>query len=404
MIKYGKIKMVITMQEKEQVIQAQALLLILTVVSVFASDVPYLCILFAGLLMILFTLRSLSDEVDRLTPVAQILLSSIFASVGGGWLFFLIFYECRIFKNRWGQIVLPSVAYCFGSVILRKESLPQIILNALILAVLSGGLKLIEQVTMSYILARMGNSHAVTVAAVNEMYEKKLNRELTIKNYLADKNARLEERENISRNIHNSVGHSITAAIMTLDAADMLFDTNPDKAREKMNTANERIRTGLSAIRHAVRVLDRESEFISMTDFISELNAVIDNFVMDTTLAVAADFSDVGRELQIPHEHTEFLTGAMQELLTNGVRHGNADSFCVSLTADSGHIKLAVSDNGDSDFSEENRQERIQNGFGLKKLISYAGRCGGSAVFLNENGFRTEITLPLTEHEDYKLP
>ena len=86
--------------------------------------------------------------------------------------------------------------------------------------------------------------------------QKKLAKELVIKNYLADKNARLEERENISRNIHNSVGHSITAAIMTLDAADMLYDTAPDKAREKMNTANERIRTGLEAIRQAVRVLD----------------------------------------------------------------------------------------------------------------------------------------------------
>ena len=59
---------------------------------------------------------------------------------------------------------------------------------------------------------------------LNEMHEKRLNQELTKQNYLADKNARLVERENISRNIHNSVGHSITAAIMTLDAADMLYD------------------------------------------------------------------------------------------------------------------------------------------------------------------------------------
>ena len=121
------------------------------------------------------------------------------------------------------------------------------------------------------------------------MYSKKLNQELVIKNYLADKNARLEERENISRNIHNSVGHSITAAIMTLDAADMLFDTAPKLAREKMNIANDRIRTSLDSIRHAVRVLDNENKFITVNDFISELVAVTDSFVMDTMIKIYTD-------------------------------------------------------------------------------------------------------------------
>lgn len=120
-----------------------------------------------------------------------------------------------------------------------------------------------------------------------------MNRELVIKNYLADKNARLEERENISRNIHNSVGHSITAAIMTLDAADLLSEKDPNQAREKLNAANRRIRTGLEAIRHAVRVLDEESESISAWDFLQELNDLTDSFVMDTTVQVYQDYNDL---------------------------------------------------------------------------------------------------------------
>lgn len=231
------------------------------------------------------------------------------------------------------------------------------------------------------------------------MYSKKLNQELVIKNYLADKNARLEERENISRNIHNSVGHSITAAIMTLDAADMLFDTAPKLAREKMNIANDRIRTSLDSIRHAVRVLDNENKFITVNDFISELVAVTDSFVMDTMIKIYTDFENVNQEVIIPHEYTEFLTGALKELLSNGVRHGNADIFTVTLTADSCNIKLKVVDNGKSNFSSENQKERIENGFGLNKMISYIKKCGGDMTFSNENGFKTEMTLKLLKEE-----
>ena len=101
---------------------------------------------------------------------------------------------------------------------------------------------------------------------VSEMHEKRLNRELVKQNYLADKNARLLERENISRNIHNSVGHSITAAIMTLDAADMLYDVKPDEARKRMNDANERIRGSLESIRRAVRTLDDEEGTMPISD------------------------------------------------------------------------------------------------------------------------------------------
>lgn len=388
-----------TMNKNIEFLQAEILLLILTVISIFTSANPYLSILFAGLLMMVFTMRSLSEQSGKLVFAVQLILSILFAVIAGGVIPFLIFYECRIGKRRLAQVFFSPTVYLVCEVLGGRKSLPQIICNMLILLVVSGVIRLAEHLIESYISAKKQISRAVSVTAVNEMYEKKLNRELTIKNYLADKNARLEERENISRNIHNSVGHSITAAIMTLDAAEMLFDTAPDKAREKMNTANNRIRTSLNEIRHAVRVLDQGNKFISMADFIEELQAVIRSFEMDTTIVVRTDFADLREDLNIPHEHTEFLTGAVQELLTNGVRHGNADVFGISLTADSGHIMLKILDNGKSDFSEENRQERIHNGFGLKKLISYVKQCGGSASFVNDNGFLAELVVPLIEEE-----
>ena len=260
---------------------------------------------------------------------------------------------------------------------------------------------------------------------INEMHEKRLNRELTIKNYLAEKNARLVERENISRNIHNSVGHSITAAIMTLDAADMLYDVKPDEARKRMNDANERMRGSLESIRRAVRTLDVETGTISAIDLKASMDAIIDEFVMDTEMkvdkiyempnkiyvsdadklsedalpddnaGVSGEEEDRSVEIPIPREHAEFLTGVLKEFLTNGVKHGNATEYVVLLKGDSAHISLVVKDNGKSDFTPENSRRRIENGFGIKKIISYVERCGGKAAFTNENGFRSEVELPI---------
>lgn len=423
------------------------------------SALPESFILLAGfsLLMILFTARSLSEEQGRLLAAAQLLLSTVLCLFSGNYLLFLLFTEYRGGKRQGLRFCLPAIFY-LAMVLLagvlsyiqtyalkkipegmlakwrafmpefflkyQEKSLAEKLLSFLILVFLSGILYIVEKMISGYMAAREQTTRAVTVAAVNEMYEKKLNQELALKNYLAEKNARFQEREAISRNIHNSVGHSITAAIMTLDAADMLFPNSPDAAREKMNIAAGRIRESLSSIRRAVRVLDTENEWISWEDFVNSLAEISERFTMDfsTTdnpIRVRSDFApthgnpqDAGQAaLQdcgvlsqeynqtgnraLPREHTEFLTGAFQELLTNGVKHGHADSFIVHLSADSAHVRLSVLDNGNSDFNEGNLQERLEKGFGLKKLVSYAKNCGGMTSFSNENGFLAEISLPL---------
>lgn len=390
--------MVIFMKQTENFLQDSILLIILTAAAVFTSPAPYICLMLCGIHMILLTLRSLSDRPCRLLTLVQLALSTVYAVISGRAAACLVF--CILREKKPFRIALPWLFYGAVQITLSRLSLPVILFRCCGLLGAAFLICLTEALVLGYLSAKDRITGAVTVTAVNEMFEKKLNQELTMKNYLADKNARLEERENISRNIHNSVGHSITAAIMTLDAADMLFDSAPHMAREKMNAANQRIREGLASIRHAVRVLDADSAFISAGDFISEITAVTESFVMDTMIKIRTDLSDIPPELTIPHEHTEFLTGALQELLSNGVRHGNADMFTVSVTADSRHIRLSAADNGKSDFSQDNARERIRSGFGIKKLISYAERCGGSAVFENDNGFRAALTLPLYKEEE----
>lgn len=374
------------------------LLVILTFTALFTAHNPYLPVMLAGVLMIVFAIRSI-EEYGGSLMIIQLVFSALFVLLSDNVFSYLIFAECKKQDKKYLNIFFSPIMFVLSRIFVRDMIMAEIIVYVIALTGISWLIYIIQKIVSDYLFVKDRVVQTVSVTAINEMYEKKINRQLIIKNYLADRNARLEERENISRNIHNSVGHSITAAIMALDAADMLLETAPKMAREKMNTANGRIRQSLSSIRSAVRVLDSDKTPMLMEDFISGLRAVSDSFMTDTNLKVRGDYDHADKEIKISQEYAEFLTGAVLEFLTNGVRHGGADAFTVVLTTDSKHLKISVRDNGKSHFSKKNQKILIENGFGLKKIMLYADKCGGQTAFSNENGFRAVITLPIMEEE-----
>ena len=371
------------------------IILLLLIAGLFFGEEAALLIITAGLLIILVTYRSFKEEPWVPEIMIRVTLMICFAGLSGSWIGCIIFFlmhDVAIWIRGLCGVILSVLA---EQVLQRTETPAESILHALLLIVIFTLLECIYRGIRRMQEHRQREEERIRISNVSEMHEKQANEELLRQNVLAEKNARLVERENISRNIHNSVGHSITAAIMTLDAADMLYEVKPEEARKKMNDANERIRGSLESIRRAVRVLDEEATEIAASDLIANMESIIHEFVMDHIFRVDRDFSRLPEDGRIPGEHAVFLTGALQEFLTNGVKHGHATEFVVIMMGDSAHIRLEVSDNGTGDFTEENRDSRIRSGFGIKKIISYAEKNGGKAEFANDHGFRSMVELPI---------
>ena len=371
------------------------IIIILTLVSLFTSKSLALFIVAAGLLMVLVTYESFNEEKSRVLFVLELILMTFFAVLSGGFAGFIVFFLLKSVRE-YIRITLGVCLFVITTLLIYKNmSFAMCIVKTLILVVAFLLLMLIYYLVERMEKKKKREDERLMASNVSELHEKRLNEQLVMQNFLAEKNARLMERENISRNIHNSVGHSITAAIMTLDAADVLYDVRPEEARKRMNDANNRIRGSLESIRRAVRVLDEDSVEILSGDLKCEMENIINEFVMDTSIRVDQSFSQLMDDIKIPHDHAVFLTGALQEMLTNGVKHGNASEFVVIILGDSAHIRLEVSDNGQSDFDSSNSKSRIENGFGVKKIISYAEKCGGKTEFVNDNGFKGMIELPI---------
>ena len=231
--------------------------------------------------------------------------------------------------------------------------------------------------------ALMRNIHRVTQE--KELWE--------LRNTITDKVARLEEREKISRDIHNSVGHTITAAIMAIDAAEAVRSVNTEIADSKVTAAGERMRESLKVIRESVRMVDSRDTSVDMKDLTETLRICVRQFEMDANIRISNNLDEFWQKVQgktIYAEHARFLYGAIQECLSNSVRHGRASIVSVTMDYSNDIIEVVVTDNG-SGLSEKMTENR---GFGLKKIDAYLKANCGKMECVDRDGFTVRIWLP----------
>lgn len=240
---------------------------------------------------------------------------------------------------------------------------------------------------------------ALSAAAVEALEQRSLREQIAKNQKVNENNARLEERERISRDIHNYVGHTLSAATVTLDAATLLVPSDQEKALEKIDTANSRVHEAISSVRSVVRTLDADDDRIALDDYLLSLEKMIDEFRTDTSYKVYHNFSQVKSKTRIPIQTASFLSSSLSELLTNGVNHGKADLFVITFVLDTGHIRLKVQDNGCGwgKLSMNEKKLRMANGFGLRKIKEYTETCGGNFEIESEDGFTVSISIPFEE-------
>ena len=220
------------------------IVILLALISVFRTEHTALFVLAAGFLIVAITAGSMFRSPEILVEkegavmkwtgempvpllIAKLALLTGFAFLSGSWIGFVAFAVLNI-SRPWIVPVITFFLYSLYAILglpgakAQDYGVAEELLFALATAGITALFLFIKFRMKRQMEKEAQNREQLRRMSISEMREKKLNRELAKANYLADKNARLTERENISRNIHNSVGHSITAAIMTLDAADML--------------------------------------------------------------------------------------------------------------------------------------------------------------------------------------
>lgn len=205
--------------------------------------------------------------------------------------------------------------------------------------------------------------------------------------------ARLLEREQLARELHDSVAHHVSAIAIQAQAGRAVAATQPEAAAAVLATIEESASRTLEDMRGIVSALRSGAE----ADLAPQAG------VADIP-ALAADRHD-GPSVQVellgnfnglsPQVDTSLYRIA-QEAVTNALRHARQASLVeVRVAAEADCVRLTVRDDGCPDGDRDG----VRPGFGLTGMAERTKLLGGTFVAgsrRDERGWRVEAVVPVT--------
>ncbi|MEL7298295.1 MAG: sensor histidine kinase [Pseudomonadota bacterium] len=204
-----------------------------------------------------------------------------------------------------------------------------------------------------------------------------LYRELVATQHLLSEASRQNERTRIARNLHDLVGHHLTALSINLQIAERKTD---GEAKASIQQSRALAKLLLSDVREAVSTLRDESEL----DFRRALDLIVENVPQ---LNISLDI-DPGLHID-DVEIADAVLRCIQEAITNTLRHANATMMTVKLWQQDGALRFAVQDNGSGATA-------LREGNGLTGMRERLRGVGGEIAFdSSHGGFGLTGTVPL---------
>ncbi len=199
--------------------------------------------------------------------------------------------------------------------------------------------------------------------------------------------ATLQERNRIAREIHDSLGHTLTAQMILLENALLFLPPEADRAKGYLNTATESAYQALREVSKSVATL--RTQPLQDAPLSQTIPALVKDICQPAHI-VPDYFVEIPDPL--PEDISLALFRIVQEALTNTVKHSQAQLVQVKLIAKSRRLHLQVLDNGKGFDPSKNT-----SGFGLRGMRERAMALGGTCQIWSAPGAgcRISVILPL---------
>jgi signal transduction histidine kinase len=162
----------------------------------------------------------------------------------------------------------------------------------------------------------------------------RVNAELRALQALLAESARIGERLRISRELHDSLGHALTALSLQLEVASHLAE---GRANEHVAEAREQAKKLMADLRAAVSAL-REGAALDLRPALAALAGSVSRPRVHLAIPEDIGLHDAAR--------AHALFRCVQEIVTNAVRHARAENLWIGLERDRGVLMLKARDDG----------------------------------------------------------
>jgi signal transduction histidine kinase len=198
----------------------------------------------------------------------------------------------------------------------------------------------------------------------------------------------LEERNRMSKELHDTLGHSFISLIMGLDAAIALMNSKPDLVKKKLMDLRVLTEDNLNEMRDIVHEIGEEEE----VNLIIQTRALITKLQHHTGVNIR--FAVKGAERDVSFEIRQTVIRVIQESFTNALKHGKATEIELILHFTATDLQLIIRNNG-------RPIDKNASGFGLTSMKNRIGSLSGSFSIDSVMNAWTEVrcVIPYKEVE-----
>ncbi|MYV98269.1 sensor histidine kinase [Streptomyces sp. SID3343] len=199
---------------------------------------------------------------------------------------------------------------------------------------------------------------------------------------------RSREREQLARELHDTVAHHVSAIVIRAQAGRVLAGTDPSAAVEALEGVEEEGARTLEEMRAMVTALRNRGAGAELAPPAGV--ADLERLVRNPGGRLRVDLGLDGELDTLPPALDAAVYRIVQESVTNAMRHAvNATEVVVRVTAERRTVRVSVRDNG-------HRTGRGRAGYGLAGLRERAALLGGKlqAGPGTEQGWQVEAELP----------
>jgi len=206
---------------------------------------------------------------------------------------------------------------------------------------------------------------------------RRVNSELRATQSLLAENTRIAERVRIARELHDLVGHHLTALTLNLEVVTHLVD---GKVLEHVQQAHSLARLLLADVREVVSDM-RQDDLVNLAD---ALNTLIEGVPKPR---IHLDLPSV--EVMTEPQRAQVLLRCVQEMVTNSVRHAQADNLWIRLSITGDGLAMSARDDGIG-------ADKVAVGNGLMGMAERLKHLGGKLEIESEPGagFALHAWLP----------
>lgn len=313
-------------------------------------------------------------------PIAQMKFGGIIA-------FYLVGVSIDLFtlKNKVFKYILGTIVLLMEILINDNKNIEQIIIYFILFSTFLILLNYISKIYSTKIEAQ----HLYDKLRISEEKLIKANNELEACVYSIEELTLLKERNRISREIHDSVGHALSTAMIQLSAMEAVSQKENSKVKDMAKNLRLFINESFKDVKRAVNEL-KPDEYDDYQGIL-RIKEVCNNFEKMSGIQVKTFISK--GDWNLSTKQANHLYRVTQEVLSNSLRHGKAKMVKVIMNFTKDEFIISFKDNGIGTSKIE------ESGVGLKSIRERAEEIEGVVDIKSSygNGFFVKITVPREE-------